>query len=165
MERPDCVRHWREIQHPDDRHYAHNTELLAVDANFSQALGLTRLGIRHQILPPGRRTSIPHAESDEEEFVYVVEGTPDVWLDGHLHRLAPGDGVGFPAGTGIAHSFLNNSPTNVTLLIVGEPGKPENRVIYPANPEMKPLRPDWWHNAPTSPLGPHDGIPDAVSGG
>jgi len=96
MERPDCVRHWREIQHPDDRHYAHNTELLALDANFSQALGLTRLGIRHQILPPGRRTSIPHAESDEEEFVYVVEGTPDVWLDGHLHRLVPGDGSVFP---------------------------------------------------------------------
>jgi len=162
MEQPDCVRHWRDIQGPDDRHYAHKTELLALDANFSQALGLTRLGIRHQVLPPGRRTSIPHAESDEEEFVYVVDGTPDLWLDGHLHRLAPGNGVGFPPGTAIAHSFLNNSPTNVTLLIVGEPGKPENRVIYPANPEMKPLRPDWWHDAPTRPLGPHDGKPEAV---
>jgi uncharacterized cupin superfamily protein len=162
MERPDCVRHWREIQGPDDRHYAHNTELLALDAHFSRALGLTRLGIRHQVLPPGRRTSIPHAESDEEEFVYVLEGTPDLWLDGHLHPLAPGDGVGFPAGTGIAHSFLNNTGAEVKLLIVGEATKPENRVIYPANPEMKPIRPDWWHDAPIRPLGPHDGMPDAV---
>ncbi|MEJ0049134.1 MAG: hypothetical protein WDN04_25755 [Rhodospirillales bacterium] len=48
------------------------------------------------------------------------------------------------------------------LLIVGEPNKPDNRVIYPANPEMQPLRTDWWHAAPPRELGPHDGMPDAV---
>jgi len=53
---------------------------------------LKALGIHHERLPPGRRTSYPHAESAEEEFVYVIEGTPDVWLDGTLHRLKPGDG-------------------------------------------------------------------------
>jgi uncharacterized cupin superfamily protein len=162
MEKPDCVRHWREIQGPDDRRYPHDTELLALDANFSKALGLTRLGIRHQVLPPGRRTSIPHAESDEEEFVYVLEGTPDLWLDGRLHRLTPGDGVGFPPGTGIAHSFVNNCAANVVLLIVGEATKADNRVIYPANPEMKSHRTDWWHDAPRRELGPHDGMPDGV---
>lgn len=159
MTKPDCVRNWREIQGPDDRHYPHNTELLALDANFSKALGLTRLGIRHQVLPPGRRTSIPHAESDEEEFVYVLEGTPDLWLNGNLHRLAPGDGVGFPAGTGIAHSFLNNSPETAVLLVVGEPAKPYNRVIYPVNPEMQQHRTDWWDDAPRHAMGPHNGVP------
>jgi uncharacterized cupin superfamily protein len=161
MERPDCVRHWRDIQAPDGRHYAHSTELLALDAHFSRALGLSRIGVRHQVLPPGRRTSIPHAESNEEEFIYVLEGTPDLWLDGNLHRLGPGDGVGFPSGTGIAHSFLNNSTAPVVLLVVGEPAKPDNKVIYPVNPEMQAHRTDWWHDAPRRTLGPHNGVPDA----
>jgi uncharacterized cupin superfamily protein len=148
--RPDCIRHWRDIQGKDDSRYAHAPELLAIDAPFSDALHLTRLGIHHQTLLPGRRTSLPHAESDEEEFVYVLEGAPDLWLNGELHRLAPGDGVGFPAGTGIAHSFLNNSGEPAVLLVVGERPKPHNKVIYPVNREMQALRSDWWEDAPAN---------------
>ena len=66
-----------------------------------------RLGIHHERLPPGRRLCWPHAEADEEEFVFVLEGEPDLWLDGQVRRLKPGDGVSFPAGTGIAHTFPN----------------------------------------------------------
>jgi uncharacterized cupin superfamily protein len=157
--RPDFIRHWRDIQTPDDRHYAGSDELLALDAPFSRAFNLTRLGVRHQILPPGRRTSYPHAESDEDEFVYVIDGTPDVWIDGTLHRLAPGDGVGFPPGTGIAHSFLNNSTAPVTLLVVGEAAKPHNKVHYPLNPDVQASRTDGWNDAPRHELGPHDGLP------
>ena len=126
---------------------------------FGKAFGLTRIGIHHELLPPGTRTSLPHAESAEEEFVYVLEGTPDVWIDGELFRLAPGDGVGFPAGTGIAHSFLNNTDDPVRLIVVGETPKAENRIIYPVNPERRPQRKDWWDDAPKRPLGPHDGVP------
>ncbi len=96
----------------------------AAQVVWETALGLTKLGIHHELLPPGRRTSFPHAESAAEEFVYVIEGMPDAWIDGELVRLAPGDGVGFPAGTGIAHSFLNNTDQTVRLLVVGEPNKP-----------------------------------------
>jgi uncharacterized cupin superfamily protein len=105
-ERPSFIAHWREIERPDDRHYDGDDELMSIGAPFGRAFGLTKMGIHHERLLPGRRTSFPHAESAEEEFVYVIEGEPDVWLDGHLHRLKPGDAVGFPAGTGIAHSFL-----------------------------------------------------------
>jgi uncharacterized cupin superfamily protein len=159
MDRPACITHWRDIQLPDDAHYPNSDELLALDAPFSKALGLTRLGIHHQILLPGRRTSYPHAESDEEEFVYVIEGTPDVWLDGTLHRLAPGDGVGFPAGTGLAHTFVNNTHAPAMLLVVGEAPKPHNRVLYPLNRDVQASRSDSWDDAPARPLGPHDGIP------
>ena len=31
-------------------------------------------------LPPGTRSSWPHAEENEEEFVYVVEGEVDAWI-------------------------------------------------------------------------------------
>ncbi|RZS83989.1 putative cupin superfamily protein [Phyllobacterium myrsinacearum] len=161
-DRPSSIAHWSEIEGADDNHYKGDDELLAINAAFGRHFGLGRIGIHHQRLLPGRRTSFPHAESAEEEFVYVIEGTPDVWLDGELHRLKAGDAVGFPAGTGIAHSFLNNTAEEVRLLVVGETPKPENLIYYPRHPERKALRSDWWDNPPERPLGGHDGMPDKV---
>jgi uncharacterized cupin superfamily protein len=134
---------------------------MSIGAPLARHFGLTRLGIHHERLLPGRRTSYPHAESAEEEFVYVISGTPEVWLDGELYRLRPGDAVGFPAGTGICHTFLNNSPRQVHLLVVGEAPKPENRVFYPCNPEQV-RRQDWWTDPPARARGSHDGLPDRV---
>ena len=159
--RPAFIKHYSEIQEPDDAHYPGSDELLSIGSPFGRVFGLLRLGIHHELLPPGRRTSYPHAEGAEEEFVYVIEGNPDAWIDGHLHRLVPGDGVGFPAGTGICHTFINNTDQNVRLLVVGESSRADNRIYYPLNPEQRPLRKDWWDNAPKHPLGPHDGRPDA----
>ena len=157
--RPGFIRHYSEIREPDNAHYPGSEELLSIGSPFGRAFGLTRIGIHHEVLPPGRRTSYPHAESMEEEFVYVIEGTPDAWIDGNLYRLAPGDGVGFPAGTGICHTFINNTDSNVRLLVVGEASRPDNRVYYPLNPEQRPRRRDWWDDVPARPLGPHDGRP------
>lgn len=161
-ERPDFIAHWTELEKPDDRRYDGDDELMSIGASLGRMLGLTRIGIHHERLPPGRRTSFPHAESHEEEFVYVLEGEPDAWIDGVLHRLKPGDAVGFPAGTGICHSFLNNTEGEVRLLVVGEKAKPENRIYYPMNLDRKPLRDDWWDDAPTTLKGDHDGLPDKV---
>jgi len=161
-ERPSFIAHWSEIERRDDRHYDKDDELLSIGAPFGRHFGLTKLGIHHERLLPGRRTSFPHAESAEEEFVYVIEGDPDVWIDGHLHRLRPGDAVGFPAGTGIAHSFLNNTQAEVRLLVVGERSRPENRIFYPLHPDRRALRDDWWVDPPRHELGPHDGMPDLV---
>jgi uncharacterized cupin superfamily protein len=128
---------------------------------LGRELGLSRIGVHHEVTPPGCRSSFPHAESDEDEFVLVLKGTPDVWIDGELHELDEGDAVAFPAGTGIAHSFLNNSDADVHLLIVGEASKPHNQVNYPLNPERMvefARHGRAWTDAPRRPLGPHDGI-------
>jgi uncharacterized cupin superfamily protein len=163
-ERPAFIRHYSEIQESDNSSYPGSTELLSIGSPFAKIFGLKRLGIHHEEVPPGRRTSFPHAESAEEEFVYVIEGTPDTWIDGILYRLRPGDGVGFPAGTGIAHCFINNTEATVRLLVVGEATKPENRIIYPVNPELLESKATvWWHDAPRNLLGPHDGKPDRVN--
>lgn len=161
-DRHAAIVNWTEIERPDIRHYDGDDELMCIGARLGEHLGLTRLGIHHERLPPGRRTSYPHAESAEEEFVYVLQGAPDVWLDGRLHRLKPGDAVGFPAGTGLTHSFMNNTEAEVRLLVIGEKPKDENRIYYPRNPEQKPLRDDWWLDWPERPLGDHDGLPDKV---
>jgi uncharacterized cupin superfamily protein len=161
MERPSYIRHWSELEEPDNDHYPGDTELMAIGAPLARTFGLKRLGIHHNRLLPGRRTSYPHAESAEEEFVFVLQGTPDVWIDGNLHRLAVGDSVGFPAGTGICHTFLNNTDDEVHLLIVGEVTKPENRLRYPKNEAYEASRSDAWVDWPSRPLGPHDGKPKA----
>jgi uncharacterized cupin superfamily protein len=110
-------------------------------------------------LPPGRRTSYPHAESDEEEFIYVLDGYPEVWINGYLWKLEPGDSVGFPAGTGVCHTFLNNTDQEVRLLVVGESNKKFNRIYYPLNPEYAATRQDRWVDHPPQFFGPHDGKP------
>ena len=155
--RPDFIRHWRWLEDPRPHIYRGDTEPMGFDAPIGTALGLTRLGIHHVRLPPGRRTSYPHAESAEEEFVFVVEGRPDVWIDGHLHALEPGDCVSFPAGTGVCHSFLNNTAEEARLIVVGERPKPENRIRYPKNEAHEATRSDAWTDWPARPLGPHDG--------
>lgn len=162
MTRPENITHWRDIEAEDSSHYKGNDELMSIGAAFGRHFGLQRLGIHHERLLPGRRTSYPHAESTEEEFVYVIEGTPDAWIDGELYRLRPGDAVGFPAGTGQCHSFLNNSEAEVRLLVVGERPKRDNRIYYPRNPEQEAVRDDWWTDHPARKMGKHDGLTDRV---
>lgn len=160
--RHPAIVHFSEIEDAEPWIYPGHDEPMSRGANYRKHFGFKKIGIHYERLMPGRRASFPHAESAEEEFVFVVAGTPDVWLDGHLHRLDPGDAVGFPAGTGLAHTFINNTEAEVTLLVVGEASKPENRVVYPLNPEQKARRDDWWDDAPVRELGPHDGLPDRV---
>lgn len=159
--RPDFIRHWTEIREAEGGQYPGSEERLSIGSPFGRIFGLARIGIHHELLPPGTRTSWPHAESTEEEFVYVLEGEPDAWIDGRLYRLREGDGVGFPPGTGIAHTFLNNTGRDVRLLVVGERKRADNQVHYPLHPrrnaEIGQLH---WKDCPPRDLGPHDGLPD-----
>lgn len=159
MKRPDFIRHWRELEGKDEPGYADSPERFSIGAPLARTLGLTRLGIHHERLPPGRRTSYPHAESQEEEFIYVLEGQPEVWINGQLWPLEPGDSVAFPAGTGICHTFINNSDADVRLLIIGEANKSENRIYYPLNEEYAATREDRWVDHPEQIFAPHDGKP------
>jgi uncharacterized cupin superfamily protein len=157
-ERPAFIANIRDGLSPIDGGYP---DMGGQGSPIGRAQGLTRIGIHYEITPPGCRSSFPHAESDEEEFVLVLRGRPDVWIDGVLHELVEGDSVAFPAGTGIAHSFLNNSSEDAHLLIVGEASKPGNRLNYPLNPERMAEFAETgraWLDAPKREVGPHDGM-------
>lgn len=164
MDRNDlfsCVASWRDIEGGDVNHYEGSEEMLAISASYSNLFKLMRLGIHHERLLPGRRLCWPHAEADEEEFVFVIEGHPDLWLDGHVRRLKPGDGVSFPAGTGIAHTFMNNTDSDVRVLVVGEASRQRSRVHYPLHPKRNAeIGERHWTEAEGRPLGPHDCMPD-----
>jgi uncharacterized cupin superfamily protein len=155
------VKHWRDIEAPDHFTYPGSEEKLAISASFSIVFGLRRLGIHHERLPPGRRTSWPHAEADEEEFAFVLEGEPDLWLDGTLRRLSPGVGIGFQPGTGLAHTFINNTDKDVRLLVVGEASRRSSRIHYPLHPARnREIGDRFWDDYPPRALGSHDGLPD-----
>lgn len=163
MLRPEFIKHWREIEDPKEGSYPNSQEVMSLGAPFGRLFGFERIGIHHERLPPGRRTSWPHAEKTEEEFIYVLEGEPDVWIDGNLHHLKEGDGVGFAPGTGIAHTFINNSESDVRLLVVGEHRRPDNKVHYPLHAQANlDVGADHWADAPTLLSGDHDGLPNRL---
>lgn len=134
--------------------YPGSTEILSYGRPIGAAAGLQRLGLHVERLPPGHRTSFPHAHEDEEEFVYVLEGEVDAWVDGALHRMVAGDLAAFPAGTGIAHTFVNNSERQAILLAGGERSRGKSRIAYPHNSERRqPVRERWWDDAPQRRVG------------
>ena len=159
MTRPDFIKHWTELEEPEAHHYRNDTELMGIGAPLASTLGLERIGIHHIRLLPGRRSSYPHAESAEEEFAFVLLGKPDVWIDGVLHPLKEGDSVAFPAGTGICHTFINNTDEAVRLMVIGERPKAKNLIKYPMNEAHEATRSDRWLDWPVRPLGDHDGKP------
>jgi len=153
---------------PERAHvYPRSDEPMGPTRRLGSAAGLQRIGVNLQRLPPGSRSSWPHAESDEEEFVYVIDGEVDAWIDGTIHRMTAGDLAAFPAGTGIAHCFVNNGEREALLLVGGEAPKASNRIVYPLDPSRRTDLPaaEWWHDAPARALGPHDGLPDARRNG
>ena len=46
------------------------------DAGFGRHFGFQSLGIHHVRVTLGRRTSLSHAERAEDEFIFVIDGTP-----------------------------------------------------------------------------------------
>ena len=147
--------------------YPQSSESMGPVRRLGKEAGLERIGVNIQRLPPGTRSSWPHAEENEEEFVYVISGQVEAWVDGHVHKMNPGDLAAFPAGTGTSHCFINNTEHDVVLLVGGEAPKPGSRIFYPLNPSRRDDMPEqyWWNDAPNRELGPHDGLPEAQRAG
>lgn len=82
--------------------------------------GLTRFGINLTRLPPGAASSLRHAHSQQDELVYVLEGYPTLHTDEGRQKLSPGMCAGFKAGTGNAHSLINETTEDVVYLEVGD---------------------------------------------
>ena len=91
-------------------------EILGSVADLSTQLGLTKLSVYHEVLPPGHRSSPGHKHSEKEEFVFVIHGTAKVWTEQGVSEIKVGDVAGFALG--MAHMVYNNSDEDVHLLVV-----------------------------------------------
>ena len=137
---------------------AKSQDSVLIDADFGRAFKTQLIGLHWIQLLPGQKSSNPHAESHEEEFVYILKGHPHLWVNGFLYSLFPGMAVGFPAGTGIAHCLINNTNHVIECVVLGDRTKPQNQCAFPCNPELLADSPGFaWKSAPPQILGPHDG--------
>jgi uncharacterized cupin superfamily protein len=76
---------------------------------LGDALGLTRIGINHTTLPPGKESSMRHWHTHEDEFVYVLEGEVVLRAGGGEQLLRAGMCAAFPAGVQDGHQLINRS--------------------------------------------------------
>ena len=76
---------------------------------LGDALGLTRVGINHTTLPPGKESSMRHWHTLEDEFVYVLQGEVVLRTGADEQLLTAGMCAGFPAGSDDGHQLVNRS--------------------------------------------------------
>src|SRR5258708_16708018 len=82
--------------------------------------GLGNFGVNLTRLAPGAISALRHAHARQDEFIYVLEGTPILVTDGGETPLKPGMCAGFKAGTGDAHHLVNRSGADVVFIEVGD---------------------------------------------
>lgn len=91
----------------------------AWDIALSDAGGLTQFGAFVEVLAPGGQTSLRHWHEEEDEFLYVLDGTLTLLKDGGPRQIGSGTCVCWPAGVANAHCLRNDGDATATLFIVG----------------------------------------------
>lgn len=163
MERPKFIKNCEELRTDESFSYPGDNETFGTGAALGRIMGLKRVAINYEVLKPGDRSSWPHAHLEEEEFIFILEGNPQIWIDGNVFDLSPGDCVGLPPATGHAHTLINNSDNSVRAIVVGEGDTPKDKIFYPMHParnEECREKNFFWENHPENELGPHDGWSD-----
>ena len=74
----------------------------------------------HAILPPGTFVP-PHVHANQDEFLHIVEGRLDFWLDGVETSGGPGDVVRLVRG--VPHGIFNRSGGTVRTLFGVAPSR------------------------------------------
>ena len=105
--------------------------------------GLTNFGVNLTRLAPGAVSSLRHAHSRQDEFVYILHGHPTLVTDACRTALAPGMCAGFRAGTGDGHHLLNETHEVVEYLEVGD-RTPGDQGSYPDDDLVAVLEDGRW---------------------
>lgn len=91
--------------------------------------GLKNFGVNLTLLHPGAISAQHHRHSQQDEFIYVLEGTPTLFTDTGERLLSPGMVAGFPAD-GTAHHLENRTESDCVILEIGD-RSPKDDVFYP----------------------------------
>ena len=87
---------------------------------LGEVFGLANFGVNLTELQPNASSSIRHAHSKQDEFVFVLQGHPTLHTDEGFMHLSPGMCAGFRAGTGNAHRLINETTEPVVYLEIGD---------------------------------------------
>jgi len=162
-ERPAFIRHHSTLRDWNAYcAYSGSDETFTLISSVGKDLGLKRIGIHHEILLPEKRSSWPHAHKVEEEFVYILNGKPDIWINGRSYQAEPGDIVFFKPGSNYSHTIINNTSENVELLVLGEQETNDDQIYYPHHPDRNLECKNGgylWEDRPEVKRGEHNGGP------
>ena len=86
---------------------------------LGDAGGLTDFGVNLTSLPPGNWSSQRHWHSEEDEFVYILEGELVLIEDDGETLLRAGDCAAFKKNSGNGHHMINRSDKVAVYLEVG----------------------------------------------
>lgn len=82
--------------------------------------GLSNFGVNLTRLIPGSGSALRHSHSKQDEFIYIVEGSPTLITNQGETELVPGMCAGFKAGTGNANHLVNRTDKDVLYLEIGD---------------------------------------------
>ena len=82
--------------------------------------GLANFGVNLTRLAPTAVSALHHAHSQQDEFIYILQGSPTLQTDEGRIKLTPGMCAGFKAGTGNGHHLVNETSDEVIYLEVGD---------------------------------------------
>ena len=85
-----------------------------VDGSQTESLGMFELTV-----PPGSNVPPPHSHTNNEEVVFVLEGTLRYTVDAEVRDLAPGQTMRTPKGS--VHGFSNPFGSVARALITMAP--------------------------------------------
>ncbi len=97
---------------------------------LGEVFGLANFGVNLTRMAPGAISALRHAHSKQDEFIYILEGTPTLVTASGETLLRPGMCAGFKAGMGGGHQLVNRSDGVVVYLEVGD-RTPGDSVSYP----------------------------------
>jgi uncharacterized cupin superfamily protein len=100
-----------------------------VKRTLGDIFGLRNFGVNLTTLAPGAQSSLRHRHSRQDEFIYILAGSPTLVDDAGAHLLKPGMCAGFPA-EGRSHYLLNRSEGDVVYLEIGD-RTADDEVFYP----------------------------------
>jgi uncharacterized cupin superfamily protein len=97
---------------------------------LGDVFGLKNFGVNLTRLAPGSMSALRHAHAKQDEFVYILEGSPTLYTDEGGQSLLPGMCAGFPSGTVNAHHLVNESKHDVVYLEIGD-RTPGDSAVWP----------------------------------
>ena len=98
--------------------------------SLGDLFGLKNFGVNLTRLAPGAISALRHAHTAQDEFIYILQGTPVLITDAGETPLEPGLCAGFRAGAGDAHHLVNRSAEDVVYLEIGDRSAGD-RATYP----------------------------------
>lgn len=97
---------------------------------LGNALGLQNFGVNLVKLEPGAQSALRHWHTQQDEFVWVLEGEIVLITDAGEQNLTPGMCAGFPKGKPDGHHLVNRSSRDAWYLEVGDRSAGD-AAIYP----------------------------------